>query len=232
MSDRVFDQAQRLQIAERQRDEALGFLAHDARAPAATILGMVELARARQDPAVEDGLLRAIEEEARGSLERLGGFVALARAETRELKLEALDLRALLQQAVDRAWLSALTGLAAGSQLAGPRLTGLADEAPILGDRVLLAETFERLFRELTARAAPPTRPGTGLECRLEPDAARGQWSVSLPQPELAGDARAVRSLPLRLLQVAVQRHGGSLRLLPSTTAQAAALTIELPQLE
>ena len=93
-----------LRLAERQRDEALRFLSHDARAACATIIGMVELARASSAALDNDPLLSRIEREARAGLSRCDGFLALARAEAQPLRFEALDLVSLLQQSIDQAW--------------------------------------------------------------------------------------------------------------------------------
>ena len=70
-----------LRLAERQRDEALRFLSHDARESGATIQTLLDLARQRPEAFADGSLLPSIEREAQAGLERSDRFVAQARAQ-------------------------------------------------------------------------------------------------------------------------------------------------------
>jgi signal transduction histidine kinase len=207
-----------LRAAQLQCDEALRFLGHDARTPASTIVGMIELAQARKDGRSDEGLLLAIDTQARASLRNADRFVAVSRARIRPLRLEWLDLHALLQQAVDQAW------LAGARRRVRLQLAGAQGEAPVRVDRALLAEAFRMLFAELIAEA----EPDSSHECRLSEDADAAQWRVTLPQPGASAATPAgVHSAASRLLQVALQRHGAGFDCDPCC---AGSLTLRLPR--
>jgi len=201
-------------LAERQRDAALRFLSHDARRPAAQILGLIELARLKAPPAEVqvETLLRQIEDEARAGLEASDRLVRWMRAEARPLRLEALDLAALLRQAVDAAWRQA----AARRILLQPVCA--LDDAPCLADRDLL----DGALAELLGQSIQLAPPDTLLRFELAVDGA-AHWRISLD-----GDGGRPRSLPssapdralqprpaeLPLLRNAWQRLGGTIDVL------------------
>ena len=184
-----------LRLAERQRDEALRFLSHDARAACATIVGMVELARASSAALDDDLLLSRIEREARAGLSRSDAFLALARAEAQPLRFEALDLVPLLQQSIDQAW-----PLARERQVRIRVASSLA-AAPCEADRGLLACALQALLEQALGRCAP----GADLHCGVAAEGDR--WCVFFDDP---GPAPAVE-LHCRLGRTVARRHGGSL---------------------
>ena len=184
-----------LRLAERQRDEALGFLSHDARAACATIIGMVELARARSEAPDNDPLLSHIEREARAGLSRCDGFLALARAEVQPLRSEALDLVSLLEQSIDQAW-----PLARERQVR-IRVDASLATAPCEADRGLLARGLQDLLAQALGRCAP----GADLHCGVAVEGER--WCVFVDEPGPA----PVAELHCRLARTVAWRHGGSL---------------------
>ena len=195
--------------AERQRDAALRFLSHDARSSASAILGLIELARLRTAAAPDAAVLHAIEDAARDGLARCDAFLALARAESRPLRIEPLDLAALLQQAVDGAWQTAARqGLAL-------RIGTVPAAAPLRSDRALLVATLDDLLAGFIAAG----RPGGEVECRLQADPATHGWHLSVHDPRplcpQAADAfRLARTAAGRLgAELAIGSHAVTLAL-------------------
>jgi len=90
----------RLKMAERQRDDVLGFVSHDIRSPQASLISLVELRRAGHLDFNEDELLHHVEDLARRSLEMADEFVQVARAEAKPLALEEIDADLLLDAAL------------------------------------------------------------------------------------------------------------------------------------
>lgn len=204
-----------LRQAERQRDEALRFLAHDGRQSGAAILGMLELARARPAAFPDDVLLPAIAREARDGLDRCERFVATVRAETRPLQTETLDLGATLQLVVDAAW------AAARERRVAMRCMGPQADAPCTADRGLLT----RALGELLDTAIVHSATRSTLCCGVSHEGARwGIWFEAAP-------AAAAAALESRLVRSVARRHGGSLETTPAGDGgTAVVITLRLPR--
>ncbi|WP_035556849.1 CHASE2 domain-containing protein [Burkholderia sp. 9120] len=93
-----------LHAAERQREDALRLLSHDMRSPQASILALVEIERAREEPVLARGLLERIERYAQRALTLADDFVQLARAESQAYVLEPVSLTEMLIDASDEVW--------------------------------------------------------------------------------------------------------------------------------
>ena len=93
-----------LHAAERQREDALRLLSHDMRSPQASILALVEIERARAEPALARELLGRIERYAQRALTLADDFVQLARAESQAYVLEPASLTELVIDASDEVW--------------------------------------------------------------------------------------------------------------------------------
>lgn len=199
--------------AERQRDEALRFLSHDARESGATIQTLLDLARQRPEAFADGSLLPSIEREAQAGLERSDRFVALARAQVRPLRIEPLDLVALLRLVIDAAW-----------TLAAPKrvrilLPPVPDEAPCLADRGLLTRALDAMVDHALRRAPP----GSALHCGVAADGT--QWRISLREP----GAGAPVQLQSRLVRSVAQRHGGTMEVDHAADA-GCTVTLVLPR--
>lgn len=192
-----------LRLAERQRDEALRFLSHDARAAGAAILGLLDLARVRPSAFEDDSLRPAIEREAQEGLDRSDGFLAQARAELQPLRLELLDLVSLLQQAIDHAW------PLARKRQTRVRVPSSLAAAPCRADRTLLTRALRALLQHALERCAP----GAELHCGVAADGER--WRVFFCDP----GAGPVVELHCRLARTVVERHGGSMEVEQATGA-------------
>ena len=223
----------RMRRAQSQRDEALRFISHDIREPNASILTVIELARAKPSILPRDLLLQRVERHARTGLELADGFVNLARAEVQQFRAELLDLVDLATQAIDNAW-------AEGRRReVRVRLETRLEEAPCIGDQSLLS----RALTNVLGNALKYSPAGSELVCRI---GERGtHWTVAIQdqgpgipvelQPQLFQPFHRLHheshpevhgiGLGLLLVRTAVQRHGGSVEI---KSAQNAGCTVIL----
>lgn len=184
--------------AERQRDEALRFLSHDARKSATTILAMLDLSRQRAEAAVADGwLLQGIQREAQAGLDSSDRFVAQARMQSRPLHIESLDLCALLRLVVDAAWATAQR------QQVRILALDLPDEANCMADRGMLTRALGAMLDHAINHAPP----GAALQWGIT--ANGGQWRMCLTEPTACPPAQG----QLQLVRTVAQRHGGRLEI-------------------
>ena len=227
----------RMRRVQSQREEALRFISHDIREPSASILTVIELARAQPDLLTREVLLQRIERHARTGLELADGFVNLARAEAQPFRAEILDLVSLLDATADAAWAGALArGVRVRSELA-------PDEAPCLGDRSLLP----RALSNVMSNALKYSPRGSTVTCRIvERDA---HWALSIRdegpgiplelqselfkpfhrlQREAHPEVQGV-GLGLLLVRTIVQRHGGQVEI-DSAENAGCAVTLVLPK--
>ncbi|MEO6277011.1 CHASE2 domain-containing protein [Roseateles sp.] len=202
---------------QRQRQQALHFLSHDLRAPLSATLALIEL----QDGAHAASVLPLIEAQSRRALAMAEGFVQLARAETAQgYRLEVLDLRDALIEAVDGCW-----------PLAQARAVTLDCPAPaheclVSGDRSMLTRALVNLIDNALKHGSPR---GGRVHCQLM--AAGACWRIEVRdagvplRPELAtGLFEAFRrggsgvgaqagapgaGLGLAFVQAVAQHHGG-----------------------
>ncbi|MGR4868802.1 sensor histidine kinase [Variovorax sp. LARHSF232] len=211
----------KMRRAQSQRDEALRFISHDIREPSASILTVIELARARPSMLPRDLLLQRIERHAHTGLELADGFVNLARAEAQSFQAELLDLVELSMQAMDNAWAEARR------REVRIRLDTPLEEAPCIGDRGLLS----RALTNVLGNALKYSPAGSDLVCRI--GERQSHWTVAIQDrgpgipvelqsqlfqpfhrlhreshPEVHGIG-----LGLLLVRTAVQRHGGSVEI-------------------
>ncbi|HKX43713.1 MAG TPA: CHASE2 domain-containing protein [Burkholderiaceae bacterium] len=203
--------AAQVRALQRQRQEALHFLSHDLRAPLSATLALIEM----QDGAGHAPPLPAIEVHTRRALALAEGFVQLARAESAQgYRMELLDLRDPLIEAVDACWPQARAGgVALASQVP-------EHECLVAGDRGMLTRALVNLIDNALKHGS---RSGTGVQGRLLVDGAGWRIEVADPgrtlQPEAATelfmrfrrgrtDARGA-GLGLAFVQAVAQHHGG-----------------------
>lgn len=200
-----------LQLANRQREEALQLLTHDMRSPQASIIA----ALGQSPGAVEPTLARRIESYARRTLELADGYVQLARAEAQPLRLEELDLDAVLVEAVDDLW-----PLSSAKEIKVE--TGATEgEVLVRGDRGLLT----RAIINLVGNAIKFSPSGSSVRCGIERE--RGEVSLSICDegPGLTTDQVSALFKPFRqagksvdgvglglaFVRSVAARHGGSI---------------------
>ena len=140
--------------SERERDEFLEFLSHDLRAPQAGILGILELARIHPE---QDLPLARIKDYAQTSLKLADDFVQLARLSALAPTIEVLDLRSIVEEAIDRCF------DAARLRQVRVLLSGPEDLPPINADPWLLI----RALGNLLDNAIKYSPQGAAVTCTL-----------------------------------------------------------------
>jgi signal transduction histidine kinase len=222
--------------AQGLRDEALRFIAHDAREPSASILTIVELARRHPGALSREELLAGIERKARAGLELADGFMNLARAEAERFRLEVIDLVALVRQAIDDGWAHA-------SQRQVRVTLAASGEALCIADRALLA----RALTNVLDNALKYSPHGAELECSVREQGR--DWRIGFrdhgpgialtrqdrlfqpfqrlhhkEHPEIPGIG-----LGLLLVRTVMQRHGGRVEI-DSAEGAGCTVTLVLPK--
>jgi signal transduction histidine kinase len=223
--------------AQGQRDEALRFISHDIREPSASILTILELARARPGAHPPQAVFGRIERHAQTGLELADGFVNLARAEAQVFRAEHLDLIDLLRESIDNAW------ALASKREVRVVLSHSMETAHCFADHSLLM----RAFSNVLSNALKYSPPGFDLLCSVS---ERGEhWAVGIQDhgpgipielqsqlfrpfhrlhreshPEVHGIG-----LGLLLVRTVVQRHGGSIEI-DSAVDAGCTVTLVLPK--
>lgn len=95
-----------LRQAELQRQELLGFIAHDIRSPQASLIALVELQKMGEG-LPQDEALEHIESLARNTLDLCEELLQVMRAETRPVTLKRCDLYSLAEECMDAVQLQA-----------------------------------------------------------------------------------------------------------------------------
>ncbi len=93
-----------LRRLDQERKQMLEFLSHDMRTPQVAIIG---LTRKQADAPTNCDTMTRIRKQANRTLKLADDFVQLARLESPELQLEDSDIRALIEEACDRAYVLA-----------------------------------------------------------------------------------------------------------------------------
>jgi CHASE2 domain-containing sensor protein/signal transduction histidine kinase len=89
-----------LKRAERQRDELLGFIAHDIRSPQASMISLVQLQRMTPPAMSASEAMDHVDNLARTTLNLCEELLQIMRAENRPLKRETLNIKEQIDQAV------------------------------------------------------------------------------------------------------------------------------------
>ncbi|GAB1385987.1 CHASE2 domain-containing protein [Melaminivora sp.] len=234
-----------IRSAQRQRDQALHFISHDIRAPAASILTLLELQREFPGHLPEAELLARIERQAQASLSMAQGFVRLASAQADPYQRQPFDLAATLQEACDDIWAQAR------QQQISVQLEGLPEQALVLGDRSLIL----RAIGNLLGNALKFSPAGQTVQCRLL--AQQGDWRIDIqdagpgiPAEQQARIFQPFVSLPsgsapsppkghqvggvglgLAFVQTVLQRHHGRVQV-SSPPEGGACFSLLLPMLD
>lgn len=222
---------------QRQRDEALRFISHDIRAPHSAILTLLELQRTSPDAAARQALHERIERHARTALDLAESFVQLARAESQAMRLDAVDLVPLLDEAADEAWASA------SERQVRLRIAEGPEAALCRADRGLLA----RAISNVLGNAIKFSPQGAQIDCRIE--AHGDQWALAIadqgPGLDAAQQAQlfqpfqrlhtqshpgvAGAGLGLLFVRTVLQRHHGTLEI-ESPPGQGCTMRLVLPR--
>jgi hypothetical protein len=220
--------------AERQREEALAFVSHDLRSPAASIKLLADLQLRGVTRTPHDELLAEFKRLAERALELSEAFVRAAQAATKPLEPLRADLVRLVDQAMrDIAPQAAARGIRFDSE-------GLALAAPVLVDTALVG----RAIANLLGNAVKWSPEGGVIELSL---VARGDgWLLAVRDhgPGMTAEqvqrlfraysrvhddaARAGIGLGLQFVRRVAERHHGWVRA-DSTPGAGACFELYLP---
>lgn len=232
--------------AERSRDETLRFLSHDMRAPQASILALLELQSEPDSALPPEEFFSRIEKASRKTLGLADNFVQLARAESHEYRLQEVDFRDVLFDAIDEMW-----SLAKGKQI--EILTEIDNSADytVMADRALMTRALTNLLSNAINYSPPKARivcslslsfnideskPSSRVACRIcdagygialddQKKLFRRFARVDLPdQPRHDGIG-----LGLVFVKTVVERHAGEISFV-SAPAVGTCFTLQLPR--
>jgi len=232
--------------AERSRDETLRFLSHDMRAPQASILALLELQGEPDSALPTTEFYSRIEKASRKTLGLADNFVQLARAESHEYRLQEVDFRDVLFDAIDEMW-----SLAKSKQI--EVLTEIDNSADysVFVDRGLMTRALTNLLSNAINYSPPkakivcsialsftideskqPARvacricdAGYGIALEDQQKLFRRFARVDLPdQPRHDGIG-----LGLVFVKTVVERHGGEISFV-SAPAVGTCFTLQIPR--
>jgi CHASE2 domain-containing sensor protein/signal transduction histidine kinase len=221
--------------AERRREEALAFVSHDMRSPAASIALLADLQLRGITHTPGDELLAEFQRLATRALELSDAFVRAAQAETKPLEPVRSDLASLIEQAA--------LDLAPQAAARGIRIdhSAVVTPAPAIVDSALVGRTIANLL----GNAVKWSHEGGAVELSL---VARGEgWLVAVrdhgpgmsaeqvqrlfrayAQVHAGDEARPGIGLGLQFVRRVAERHGGWVRT-DSTPGAGACFELYLP---
>jgi CHASE2 domain-containing sensor protein/signal transduction histidine kinase len=244
-----------LHAAERQREDALRLLSHDMRSPQASILALVEIERARSEPALARDLLERIERYAQRALTLADDFVQLARAESQAYVLEPVNLAELLIDASDEVWPQAhAKRITLHTDIGGE---SESEEAHwICADRSLITRALVNILNNAVKYSPPDTRiccslantksitPATGPGAAPRVSCMIRDQGYGIPKDQQARLFERFRrfhaterpdvggaGLGMAFVKTVVTRHGGDVEV-DSAPGAGTTFTIHLPMLE
>ena len=231
-----------LRAAQKARDESMRFLSHDLRSPLTTIVTLLDAAAEDGPGAVADQelLLVRIGGYARRSLALADDMLRLGRAEAADpAAFLELDLRAVLEEAIDEVWpVARASGIALAADLLGP---GPDDEVLVRGDGEMLRRAFVNLLTNAVKYSAAGSRidlalAGEGDGWRVSvADQGRGIPADKLPQlftrygrfPASRDYVEGI-GLGLVIVKAVIDAHGGSIEV-ESEPGRGTRFVVSLP---
>lgn len=222
--------AEQIASLEARLAEALKFLSHDVREGHSSTLALLELQRIKSDPMSLAELSERIESNARKSLAAIDDFGELARARTRALVLEEVDLVDMMVELVADAWWSASQ---AGISI---RVADHPEVLMVRADRELLNAALGRLMREGVETASRGSSLTCGLrqapngECVFELTVPSRPEAQAEPEVERGGASPpgARRGIGWRLAEAVAERHAARLHIAADTDGRQV-LSFQLP---
>lgn len=217
--------------AERQREEALGFVSHDLRGPAGAIVLLADLNLQGAITNSREELLAQVKQLASRTLALADAFVRASRAGSQALQLARVGLHELVEEA--------LIDLRPAAQAREVRLAVDSEDASVQVDRFLLA----RALGNLVSNAVRHSPFGSAVRVQAVVKIGRACLRVSDHGPGLtpaqieqldahdsganAGTAQGV-GLGLLFVQKVAQRHGGRLRVVASDPGHGTTFEIDI----
>lgn len=232
----TFADVSAIRQAQRRREEALGFVSHDLRAPLHAIVLMADLQQQGRLAWTPPELLAEVQRQASRALQLADEFVRLSRAESGALQLASVAPAELLEEVLADCQPQALD---AGVQLG---LEAVAHLPPWRLDRALVRRSLGNLLSNAIKHS--PRGGRVTLAARVE--AATLRLAVSDEGPGLspeqcrqleresqglpAGDARGV-GLGLLFVQRVAARHRGRLAARSGLGQRGACIELQLGRL-
>ena len=223
-----------LREAERAREEAFRFIAHDMRAPLSSVISILEMQR--MERSADHGLLDRIDYCISTALALADDVLNLSRAKSNDYRLEPQNLSEVLAEAVDESLSMA--------NLNNISLVTLSAETQAYArlDRHMLKRALLNLF----SNAIKFSTPGAIVLCNLTQH--QGHWDISIEDfgPGIAPESLDMLFRPfsrlhakshpeirgtglgLAFVQAVVERHGGSVSV-ESTVGKGSTFHVLLP---
>jgi CHASE2 domain-containing sensor protein len=217
---------------DRLREESLGYLSHDMRAPQTSILNLVELRRLGAAGVTEDEFLDRVGRLAEKTLSYADGFIQLARAESADYSLATHDLLDIATEVADELWPKARSlGVAID-------VGGRSTLCPV--DRSLVS----RALQNLLDNALQFSPRGSRISCNVAVGQASAILTVRDHGPGVAGSVaktlftpfgrapdrhREGAGLGLAFVRTVARRHGGEADAANATDGPGAIFSIRLP---
>ena len=220
--------------AERAREEAFRFIAHDMRAPLSSIISILELHR--MESSADQALLDQIDHCVSDALVLTDDVLNLSRAESGDYQLEPLSLSDLLAEAISESWSMA------NLKNINIQVSSAATHAYALLDRHML----KRALVNLLSNAIKFSPPDAIVLCRLVKNG--DDWEIAIEDfgPGIAPESQEMLFRPftrlhtsshphipgtglgLAFVHAVVNRHGGSIHV-ESTIGSGSTFHVLLP---
>jgi signal transduction histidine kinase len=227
-----------LRQAMAERDEAMHFISHDIRAPMGAILTAIEMEQHfGPASAASPMLIERIERYARHGLSLAEDFVQLARAQHTSTQHAAVELGAIIDQALDDTW------AAAHARSVEVDWQPQEQEAWVLGDASMLRRACVNLLSNAIKYGPAQGTVHCGLtdeeaywciSVRDEGDGISTQEQARLFAPftrqaQHAGSATPGIGLGLAYVHAVAQQHGGSI-MVHSDVGAGACFMLRIPK--
>lgn len=227
-----------LRQAELQRQELLGFIAHDIRSPQASLLALVELQRMGKG-IPQDEALEHVETLARSTLDLCEELLQVMRAETRPVTLSRSDLYSLAEEAMAEVQLRASPrgiGLS-GNWTGETRLPAMVDAyllhramVNLLGNAVKFSPDYSAVQVEVSAQSGgfliAVQDQGPGI-----PESELGRLFRRYERVEQGRPSKLAAGIGLGLvfIETVARRHGGHVKV-HSLAGQGSRFELWLPE--
>lgn len=227
-----------LRLAEQQRDDLLAFIAHDIRSPQSSLLSMVEMHRMGYQAMPLDTLMTHVDNLARNTIGLCEDLLMVMKSESQPLSLSLVDLREVVQQALDEVTLQAQA-----RHIELQMVQTSSGQAMVRGDAVQIRRALINLMNN--AIKFSPAESVVQVEISHDEAFARvaiADQGPGIPSSDLGKLFRRYQRLEsgqhlrvsagvglgLVFVDTVARRHGGQIEV-TSTPGQGSCFTLSLP---